>query len=56
MNPQEFYEKMIDIRNQYDTDEEIAHEEMDDLMCKVLTELGYGDGVLVFEDTHKLYA
>lgn len=45
MDPHEFYER-----------EEVCHCEMDDLMCQVLTELGYGDGVKVFDETPKWYA
>lgn len=32
-----------------------AHTEADDLMCKVLTELGYGDGVSIFQAMERWY-
>lgn len=56
MDPQKFYEKMDQIRMQYKSDLEACHVEMDDLMCKVLNELGYEAGVRVFENTEKWYA
>lgn len=57
MNPQEFYKKMKRLRgNNDDYDEEATHKAMDNLMCEVLTELGYEDGVKVFKETYKWYA
>lgn len=60
ITPKEFYEKMKALSDSTDSDEyidlEYAHEDMDDLMCKVLTLLGYGEGVKVFKDTPKWYA
>lgn len=57
MNPQEFYEKMKRLRGDNDDyDEELTHDAMDNLMCEVLTELGYEDGVKVFQETDKWYA
>lgn len=35
---------------------ETAHADMDDLLCHVLTELGYGAGVEIFNKTDKWYA
>ena len=37
-------------------DPEGRHDEMDKLMCKLLRELGYGDGVDVFERQEKWYS
>lgn len=63
MTPEEFAEKMKKAR---DTtcwifgsevpDIETAHENMDDLMCHVLRELGYGEGIDIFRQTKKWYA
>ena len=38
------------------TDTEAAHGDMDDLMCNLLRELGYGEAVDVFENAVKWYA
>ena len=59
MTPEEFKNEMQKIRNRLGEkyiDEEIIHAEGDDLMCKLLRELGYGEGVDVFEDMPKWYA
>lgn len=37
-------------------DEEVEHSDMDDLMCELLTSLGYEEGVQIFKDAHKWYA
>ena len=50
---EEFTEKMAEISL---GDTEGAHWEADRLMCQVLTELGYGDGVKIFEEMSKWYA
>lgn len=54
MTPQEFRDKMSDALDNWDT--ETAHANADDLMCRVLRELGYGEGVDIFESTPKWYA
>lgn len=55
MSPEEFAKRMSAIEEQCD-DEEINHVKGDALMCEVLTELGYGDGVKIFDDMCKWYA
>lgn len=40
----------------FDPDPEVRHMIMDDVLCRVLTELGYGAGVAVFRQTPKWYA
>lgn len=55
MTPEEFKLKMQTILTKYD-DPESVHFKMDELMCEVLTELGYNDGVKVFENTEKWYS
>lgn len=39
-----------------DLDNEIAHLRADDILCKLLRELGYGDVVSAFEKIEKWYA
>lgn len=56
MTPEKFRDIMIDIKNDYNLDTEVAHIEMDELMCKVLIELGYDEGVEIFRTTDKWYA
>lgn len=60
MTPEEFYEKMSNFRQQlngvYLYDNEDFHIDADDLMCELLTSLGYGDGIKVFQDTPKWYS
>ena len=53
MDKKEFAEKMGELG---DGCEECDHIEADRLMCEVLKELGYGDGVKLFEELHKWYA
>ena len=37
-------------------DEEVAHMQMDDLMSDLLRQLGYGEGIDIFENTNKWYS
>ena len=53
MTPSEFLERMMRCRS---GDQENDHLEMDRLMCDLLTDLGYEDGVSYFENTDKWYA
>lgn len=54
MTPEEFKTEMQEIADNYNT--EIRHIEADDLMCKLLKELGYSEGVDVFESMYKWYS
>lgn len=54
--PKEFYEKMLQLKNNFEGDEEMVHIKMDDLLCEALSVLGYGDGVEVFNETGKWYS
>lgn len=54
--PREFRREMEVIKATHEDDEELMHIKMDDVMCRVLYELGYGEGVNVFEQTKKYYA
>lgn len=55
MNPEEFKEAMQEAISQ-GFDEEITHKELDNLMCILLRQLGYGEGVDIFEKAEKWYA
>lgn len=56
MNPEEFYEKMLKLKKDFGDDVEEVHAKMDDLLCEILTTLGYGDGVEIFNETGKWYS
>lgn len=56
MDPQEFCNEMRRIKNEYRSDWEKRHFLMDELMCKVLKELGYEEGVILYEITAKWYS
>ena len=53
-SPDEFYKKMKEIAEH--KCEELVHIEMDELMCQILRELGYGSGVEIFEKVDKWYS
>lgn len=67
MSPDEFAEKMRELitahtrtfkfisREASYLDADSCHSEMDELMCKVLTQLGYAEGVDIFRNTEKYY-
>lgn len=55
LTPEEFCKEMENLRNDLDSDEEVFHICADGLICDLLRELGYGDGVDVFESTSKWY-
>jgi hypothetical protein len=56
MTPEEFKEKMAKITKEYELDEEVGHIKMDRLICEVLNELGYHEGIKIFEEFPKWYA
>ena len=62
MTPEEFAKKMKKISDnlKYQNDayynEEDAHMQMDDLMSDLLRQLGYGEGIDIFENTNKWYS
>lgn len=53
MSAEEFASRM---RRAAKEDPETGHILMDDLMCTVLDQLGYGEGVDVFEGSKRWYA
>ena len=56
MTPEEFKERMKKICKDDDYNDEELHIFADDLMCKLLRSLGYGDGVEIFEAAPKWYS
>ena len=54
MTPDEFAEKMAYLYESNDT--EMKHRIADDLMCEVLTRLGYEEGVQIFYNMTKWYS
>ena len=58
MTPAEFAAAMqsIALRANDDGDLEHEHAQGDDLMERVLTDLGYGEGVRIFREMDKWYA
>lgn len=54
MTPEEFAEAMKEIAE--GNDPECVHSYMDDLMCQLLDDLGYEEGVNIFLDAEKWYA
>ena len=56
ISPEEFTERMKHIKDSYSHDLECRHVHMDELMCEVLTSLGYEGGVKIFENTEMWYA
>ena len=54
MDQSEFLQAMLMIDESGDV--EMAHMEADDLLCELLIELGYGEGVKVFDNMHKWYS
>lgn len=56
MTPEQFAEKMRQIEIRYCGDPEAMHGAADGLMCELLTELGYGEGVETFKKLDVWYA
>ena len=54
--PEEFKSEIEEIIKTECRDEETSHVRMDELMCRVLTELGYGEGIILFENQPTWYA
>lgn len=54
--PEEFAEMMHSIADTREKDEEWMHIEMDTVMMNLLIELGYEEGVMIFNKTPKWYA
>ena len=56
MNTQEFKVQMRLIAVQAGEDIEAAHIKADDLLCNQLSELGYTEGIKIFQSMKKYYA
>lgn len=56
ISPEKAAEQMRKICSDHEDDEEVRHICMDDFMCEILNNLGYGEVVNIFEDTSKWYA
>jgi hypothetical protein len=56
MNPETFKQKMYEIRDAEHNDVETKHIDADEIMCEVLIELGYGEGITIFQKMKKWYS
>jgi hypothetical protein len=56
VTPEQFKERMARIEAEHGNDPHKSHKLADDLTCELLTKLGYGEGVAVFEEMDKWYA
>jgi hypothetical protein len=48
MTPEEFAERMQKLSDFGERDPERAHRDADDLLCEVLEQLGYGQGIEIY--------
>ncbi len=56
MTPNEFKKKMEGIRKRWGADtREILHCEADEMVAKILTELGYQEGAKIYNELPKWY-
>ena len=56
MTPEEFKRKMMKLHEEYKDDEELVHVYMDHLLCEVLEDLGYAEGIAIYKSEPKWYA
>lgn len=56
MTPNDFHKKMEKLRDELKDDPEVMHQQMDDLMCRVLQEQGFWKGVEIFQKSESWYA
>lgn len=56
MKPDEFLHEMLLLKEKCNDDEEQFHIDADNLLCNVLAELGYGDGIQIFQNMPKWYS
>ncbi|MBO7451087.1 MAG: hypothetical protein J6U54_12050 [Clostridiales bacterium] len=59
ISPDEFVSQLKAIKKKWYNeriDEEVCHIEMDELLCKTLSSLGYDEGIKLFRTTPKWYA
>lgn len=55
ITPEEFAKRMQKLKDLNINYQEMAHKNMDALMCMVLKELGYGEGVKIYLSTDKWF-
>ena len=55
MTPEEFLEKMKNIKEEFNDDTEVRHALMDDLMVECFNSIGYSKGAKVFSDSGRWY-
>lgn len=57
MSPDVFANRMLVIRQELGSrDEEWCHSKMDNLLCELLIELGYEEGIKIYQAQEKWYA
>ena len=58
MSPKEFKNRMLFLEQEYGNgkDEEEFHRQGDELMMEALRQLGYEDGILIFDRNPKWYS
>ncbi len=56
VTPAEFEDRMTDCAEEGIRDPELAHIHADELMCEVLTQLGYGKGIEMFNKVQRWYS
>ena len=56
ITPSEFAERMRNLCELSEHDEETAHGDADAMMCELLIKLGYAEGVQAFREMNKWYA
>lgn len=56
MTPEEFEQKIMELKEQCGGDEEIAHIKMDELILDLLKSLGYEKGVEIFNSQSMWYS
>ena len=56
MSPTEFSDKMWRIKIRRDSTPEYNHIDADELMCELLADLGYGEGVRYFREIERWYS
>ena len=56
MTPEEFKNAIGLINEEYNDDNEAKHVRMDNLMCELLSVIGYEEGIDIFRDADKWYS
>mgnify|MGYP001161875776 CR=1 FL=1 len=55
MTPDEFAAQMAQIHDTHSQDIAMGHIKADDLLCEVLTQLGYEKGIEIYDRIYKWY-